>query len=80
MPIDLGNLNISIQQFQAVSRGKYNAGDVKLANIPPAEKIARFAPDQPAGAALAQSLGALPPGLPVTPRLLQSLAAGALRQ
>ena len=29
-PINLSNVNISIQQFQAVSNGKYNAGDVKL--------------------------------------------------
>ena len=39
MPIDLGNLNISIQQFQAVSRGKYNAGDVKLASDHSLERI-----------------------------------------
>ena len=30
MPINLANVSISLQQFQAVSNGKYNAGDVKL--------------------------------------------------
>ncbi|MBQ6010892.1 MAG: hypothetical protein IJL17_20350 [Kiritimatiellae bacterium] len=32
MPINLDNVNISIRQFQAVSSGKYNAGEVKLKN------------------------------------------------
>ena len=80
-PADLSNglANGTLKPLFAVALAKA-CDDAGLANIPPAEKIARFAPDQPAGAALAQSLGALPPGLPVTPQLLQSLAAGALRQ
>ena len=32
MPINLDNVNISIRQFQAISSGKYNAGEVKLKN------------------------------------------------
>ncbi len=32
MPIDLSKVNISIQQFQNISSGKYNAGEVKLEN------------------------------------------------
>ena len=80
-PADLSNglANGSLKPLFAVALAKA-CDDAGLANLPPAEKIARFAPEQPAGAALAQSLGALPPGLPVTPQLLQSLAAGALRQ
>ncbi len=30
MPIDLANVNISLDQFQRISSGKYNAGEVKL--------------------------------------------------
>ena len=30
MPINLANVNISLAQFQAVSNGKYNAGEVRL--------------------------------------------------
>ena len=30
-PIDLSRVNISLQQFQDISRGEYNAGEVKLA-------------------------------------------------
>ena len=32
MSINLANVNISLQQFQAVSSGKYNAGEVKLSS------------------------------------------------
>ena len=32
MPIDLSRVNISLQQFQSISSGKYNAGEVKLAS------------------------------------------------
>ena len=32
MPINLSNVNISIQQFQDISSGKYNAGEVALAS------------------------------------------------
>ena len=32
MPIDLANVNISLQQFQEISSGKFNAGEVKLAS------------------------------------------------
>ncbi len=32
MPIDLSRVNISLQQFQDISSGKYNAGEVKLAS------------------------------------------------
>ena len=39
MPIDLANVNVTIQQFQVISQGKYNASEVKLARntapIPP---------------------------------------------
>ena len=31
MPVDLANVNISLQQFQQISTGKYNAGEVRLA-------------------------------------------------
>ena len=30
MAINLANVNVSIQQFQSISTGKYNAGEVKL--------------------------------------------------
>ena len=30
MPIDLSRVNVSLQQFQEISSGKYNAGEVKL--------------------------------------------------
>ena len=32
MPINLSNVNISLQQFQDISSGKYNAGEVALAS------------------------------------------------
>ena len=32
MPINLAKVNISLQQFQDISSGKYNAGEVKLAS------------------------------------------------
>ena len=28
MPIDFSNVNISLQQFQKISSGKYNAGEI----------------------------------------------------
>ena len=31
-PVNLSNVNITIQQFQEISSGKYNAGEVKLKN------------------------------------------------
>lgn len=31
MAINLNNVNISLQQFQDISRGEFNAGEVKLA-------------------------------------------------
>ena len=30
MPIDLANVNVSLAQFQAVSSGTYNAGEIRL--------------------------------------------------
>ena len=30
MPINLANVNISLQQFHAISSGKYNAGEIRL--------------------------------------------------
>lgn len=30
MPIDFSNVNISLQQFQKISSGKYNAGEIRL--------------------------------------------------
>ena len=30
MPVDLSRVNVSLQQFQEISSGKYNAGEVKL--------------------------------------------------
>lgn len=39
MAINLANVNISLLQFQAVSRGKYNAGEVKLASETTLDKI-----------------------------------------
>ena len=30
MPIDLANVNISLQKFQAISSGKYNAGEIRI--------------------------------------------------
>ena len=32
MPIDLSRVNISLRQFQKISSGTYNAGEVKLAS------------------------------------------------
>ena len=32
MAIDLGKVNISLRQFQEISSGKFNAGEVKLAS------------------------------------------------
>ncbi|MBQ6102317.1 MAG: hypothetical protein IJL06_01455, partial [Kiritimatiellae bacterium] len=29
-PVNLSNVNVSLQQFQEISSGKYNAGEVKL--------------------------------------------------
>ncbi len=31
-PVNLANVNVSLQQFQSISSGKYNAGEVKLAS------------------------------------------------
>ena len=39
MSFDLTNVNISLQQFQDISSGKYNAGEVKLANESTLEKM-----------------------------------------
>ena len=39
MSVNLANVNISIQQFQEVATGKYNAGEVRLANETTLEKI-----------------------------------------
>ena len=30
MPIDFSNVNISLLQFQKISSGKYNAGEIRL--------------------------------------------------
>ena len=30
MAVNLANVNLTIQQFQAISSGKYNAGEVRL--------------------------------------------------
>lgn len=38
MAINFANVNISLQQFQAVASGKYNAGEVKLASESALEK------------------------------------------
>lgn len=37
--VDYSNVNISIQQFQEISSGKYNAGEVKLASATTLDKI-----------------------------------------
>ena len=39
MPIDLSRVNISLQQFQDISSGKYNAGEVRLADESTLEKM-----------------------------------------
>ena len=39
MPINLANVNISIQQFQAVATGKYNAGEVTLTSETTLDKV-----------------------------------------
>ena len=39
MPVNLANVNISPQQFQQISTGKYNAGEVRLASESTLEKI-----------------------------------------
>ena len=39
MPINFSNVNISLQQFQDISHGKYNAGEVKLASETTLEKV-----------------------------------------
>ncbi len=30
MPIDFSNVNVTIQQFQKIASGKYNAGEIRL--------------------------------------------------
>ena len=30
MPVDLANVNISLQKFQDISSGKYNAGEIRI--------------------------------------------------
>lgn len=32
MAVDFANVNISLAEFQGISSGKYNAGEVKLAS------------------------------------------------
>ena len=39
MPINLSNVNISLRQFQEISSGKYNAGEVKLASETAIDKV-----------------------------------------
>ena len=39
MPINFGNVNISLQQFQEISSGKYNAGEVKLTSETKIDKV-----------------------------------------
>ena len=39
MPVDLSRVNISLQQFQSISSGKYNAGEVKLASATRLDKM-----------------------------------------
>ena len=39
MAINLGNVNISLRQFQEISSGKYNAGEVKLTSETPIDKV-----------------------------------------
>ena len=39
MPINFANVNISLAQFQAVSKGKYNAGEVKLTSETTIDKV-----------------------------------------
>ena len=39
MSVNFAKVNISIQQFQEVVTGKYNAGEVRLANETTLEKI-----------------------------------------
>ena len=39
MPINLSNVNISLQQFQEISSGKYNAGEVKLTSETEIDKV-----------------------------------------
>ena len=39
MAINLGNVNISLRQFQEISSGKYNAGEVKLTSETAIDKV-----------------------------------------
>lgn len=39
MPVDLANVNISLRQFQKISSGTYNAGEVKLASETKLDKV-----------------------------------------
>ena len=39
MAINLGNVNISLRQFQEISSGKYNAGEVKLTSETEIDKV-----------------------------------------
>ena len=39
MAINFGNVNISLQQFQEISSGKYNAGEVKLTSENKIDKV-----------------------------------------
>lgn len=71
-PFDIDKLrDLDLDTLKKLSAG--------LANLAPAEKLARFAPDAPAGAALANALSALPKGLPLTPQVLLGIASGVLR-
>ena len=44
MPVNLANVNISLQQFQDISSGKYNAGEVKLESETTLGKINHHVP------------------------------------
>ena len=42
MAINLSNVNISLQQFQEISSGKYNAGEVKLTSETEIDKVNNY--------------------------------------
>lgn len=42
MAINLGNVNISLQQFQALSSGEHNAGEVRLVDENTIDKVNNF--------------------------------------
>ena len=46
MPIDFSNVNVTIQQFQKIASGKYNAGEIRLTGRTSLGKVANGFPKE----------------------------------